>query len=175
MHRNYRILSFSLLLVAALTAGCGGRDSADAAQSGVAKEEVCSLITTKEASALIGQAVHDGKRDPHEYPNASSCIWTSVDKGLPVLILTYFQNASSHTLDYYAPVIGGYTTEPLGGLSGDGVAVLTSEGVLAVVIMRSGRNAVLLTAPYQKGTKGDAAWNAEINLADIAARRAKSE
>ncbi|BAF72205.1 DUF3558 domain-containing protein [Sulfurovum sp. NBC37-1] len=156
--------------------GCGASSDASNGSaskgSAVAKEDVCTLLTTAEVSQLVGEAVHDGKRDTkHTYPNSSACTWTSVSHDMPLLILTYNQHAASHDLAYYAPP--GNAVKKLNSAPNEAVAVLTSKQNLFEVIVRSGNNAILLIAPYLKVKEGSDKWKNEVKLTDLAAERAK--
>jgi len=158
--------------------GCGASGDAsngNASQSNaVAKEDVCSLLTTEEVSNLVGEAVNMGKLDTkHVYPHASVCTWTSVKHNMPRLVLTYYLNASSHDLDYYAPP--GNAVKKLKGSGNEAVVVLTSAQELLEVIVRSGSNAILLMAPYLQAKWGSEKWKNEVKLTDLAADRAKGK
>jgi len=168
----------SVMLLALVFSGCGASDGKSSSKnSAVAKEDVCSLLTIAEVSKLVGEKVHDGERDTkHIYPNTSVCTWTSVSKDIPLLLLTYNLHASSHELDYYAPPLDmGYTIKKLNGSINGSIAVLTSKKSLFEVIVRSDDNAVLLTAPYMEEKEGSKPWNSEIQLAELAAERAKGK
>ena len=176
----------SLLIPAVLLgifiSGCGASDDASnekvtSKSTAVAKEDVCTLLTTSEVSQLVGEPVHEGKRDTkHTYPNTSVCTWTSVSHDMPLLVLTYNLRASSHDLDYYAPPQDmGYTVKKLNSSGNESIAVLTSKQTLFEVIVRSSDNAVLLTAPYLKGKEGSGNWKSEIKLAELAAQRASGK
>jgi len=170
------------ILLGIFISGCGASgDSSEgkvtSKSTAVAKEDVCTLLTTSEVSKLVGEAVHDGKRDTkHTYPNTSVCTWTSVGHDMPLLVLTYNLHASSHDLDYYAPPLDmGYRAKKLNSSGNESLAVLTSEKMLFEVIVRSGENAVLLTAPYLKAKEGSENWNSEVKLTDLAAQRASGK
>jgi len=167
------------ILLGIFISGCGASgDSSDgkvpSKSAAVAKEDVCTLLTTSEVSQLVGEAVHDGKRDTkHTYPNTSVCTWTSVSHDIPLLLLTYNLHATSYDLDYYAPPLDmGYSVKKLNSSGNESIAVLTSEKILFEVIVRSGDNVVLLTAPYLREKEGSANWNSELKLTELAAQRA---
>jgi len=105
--------------------GCGASGDTSGSNA-MAKEDVCTLLTTAEVSQLVGEPVHDGERDTkHSYPNSSACTWTSVSHDMPLLILTYNQHAASHDLSYYAPP--GNAVKKLNSAPNEAVAVLTSK------------------------------------------------
>lgn len=169
------------VLIGLSISGCGASGDASNGNASksttVVKEDVCSLLTTAEVSELVGEAVHDGKRDTkHTYPHTSVCSWTSVKHNMPRLILTYHFNDSSHDLDYHAPPLDmGYAIKKLNGTSNEAIAVLTSKQNLAEVIVRSGDNVILLTAPYLEEKEGSKKWKDEVKLTDLAAERAKGK
>ena len=166
------------VLLGIAISGCGASDGKSSVKSAsVKKDDVCTLLTTAEVSQLVGEKVHDGKRDTkHVYPNTSVCTWTSVSHDMPLLLLTYNLHAFSHKLDYYAPPLDmGYTVKKLNGSTNESIAVLTSKKSLFEVIVRSGENTVLLTAPYMEEKEGSKHWNSEIQLANLAAKRAKGK
>ena len=170
------------VLLGIFISGCGAsgdasNEKAAAKSTGVAKEDVCTLLTTSEVSKLVGEPVHEGERDTkHTYPNTSVCTWTSVSHDMPLLVLTYNLHASSHDLDYYAPPQDmGNTVKKLNSSGNESIAVLTSKQTLFEVIVRSGDNAVLLTAPYLKGKEGNTYWQNEVKLAELAAQRASGK
>ena len=170
------------VLLGIFISGCGasgdasnGKDTSK--NDAVAKEDVCTLLTTAEVSKLVGEQVHKGTRDTkHTYPNTSVCSWTSVSHDMPLLVLTYNLQASSKNLDYYAPPSDmGYTIKKLNNSGNESIAVLTSKQILFEVIVRSGENIVLLTAPYLKGKEGSKNWKNEVELAGFAAQRASAK
>ncbi|WP_295419085.1 hypothetical protein [Sulfurovum sp.] len=166
------------VLLAIAISGCGASDGKSSVENAaVSKEDVCTLLTTAEVSQLVGEKVHDGKRDTkHVYPNTAVCTWTSVSHDMPLLLLTYNVHTSSHKLDYYAPPLDmGYTIKELNGSPNEAIAVLTSKKSLFEVIVRSGENTVLLTAPFLEEKEGSKLWNSEIQLAKLAAKRAKGK
>ncbi|RRS31759.1 MAG: hypothetical protein P794_03110 [Epsilonproteobacteria bacterium (ex Lamellibrachia satsuma)] len=173
------VITAAAVLLGIAISGCGASGDASngksaSESSAVAKEDVCSLLTTAEVSQLVGEAVHNGKRDTkHIYPNSSACTWTSVSHDMPLLILTYNLHAASHDLDYYAPP--GNAVKKLNSSPNEAIAVLTSKEELFEVIVRSGDNAVLLTAPYLTEKEGSPKWKDEVKLTEFAAKRAKGE
>ena len=168
----------AVVLLGIVISGCGASDGrASEKNNAVAKEDVCSLLTTDEVSKLVGKKVHNGERDTkHNYPNTSICTWLSVDHKIPLLLLTYNFHAASHELNYYAPPLDmGYTVKKLNDAGNESIAVLTSKKSLFEVIVRSGDTVLLLTAPYLEEKEGSKTWNSEIQLANLAAERAKGQ
>jgi len=168
----------TVILLGLFMSGCGASGDASngntSQSTAVAKEDVCSLLTTAEVSKLVGEAVNKGKLDTeHIYPHTSVCTWTSVKHDMPLLVLTYYLNASSHDLDYYAPP--GNAVKKLKGSGNEAVVVLTSAQSLLEVIVRSGSNAILLMAPYLQAKEGGEKWKNEVKLTDLAADRAKGK
>lgn len=165
-----RAVISAVAILALFMSGCDTSGN-EIKKSAVAKEDVCNLLTTAEVSNLVGEAVHDGKRDTkHNYPNASSCTWTSASHDVPLLILTYYLHTSSHPLDYYAPP--GSQIQKLTGTSNEAIAVLGSNKSLSEAIARSGDNAVLLMALYLESKEGSKNWDTQVKLTDMAAQRA---
>ena len=182
----YKILSSSAL-AALFFIGCGGGsgtsgdnvvhsssvNSSSSSKSSIDKNDVCSFISTQEASQLVGQPVKKGELDTeHSYPNAAVCSWDSTQYGTPQLILTYYLGADSHTLDYYAPP--GTTSENVSGWSDEALAVYSdnTSANLIEAIVRSGKNALLLMAPYVQAPRGSQKYTEWFSLADKAAQRA---
>ncbi|AKF24740.1 hypothetical protein YH65_04575 [Sulfurovum lithotrophicum] len=161
------------ILLGITISGCGA--SGDASNSNaIAKEDVCTLLTTAEVSNLVGEAVNEGKRDTkHTYPNASVCTWTSVSHNMPLLTLTYYLHTSAYALDHYA--LPGSQIKKLNGTSNEAIAVLGVNKKLSEVIARSGNNAVLLMSLSLESKEGSKNWNNEIKLTDLAAQRAEKK
>jgi len=172
MKRNILAAVFAAIFIAGCgTAGDGADKKTVSKSSGVAKENVCTLLTTAEVSKLVGEPVHEGEMDTkHIYPTTSVCTWTSVSHDMPLLTLTYYLNTSSHDLNYYAPPSS--SVEKLTIPKYESIAVLTSRHTLLEVIVRSGSNAILLMAPYLESKDGSTAWKSEVDLANLAAQRA---
>ena len=172
-----RIIVITAVLFGISISGCGAsgdasNDKGVSKSVTVAKEDVCTLFTTLEVSKLVGEQVHAGERDTkHSYPNTSVCTWTSVSHDMPLLILTYYLHTSDYGLDHYAPPSS--TTKKLNTLKNESIVVLTLDQTLLEVIVRSGNNVILLMAPYLKAKEGNSHWDNELNLANLAAERAK--
>ena len=171
-----KIIIIAIVLLGIFISGCdaSGDASNNKSTSGkvaVAKEDVCTLLTTAEVSKLLGEQVHAGERDTkHNYPNTSVCTWTSVSHDMPLLTLTYYLHTSDHDLDHYAPPSS--PTRKLNTSKNESIVVLTSDQDLLEVIVSSGNNVVLLMAPYLKAKEGNVHWNNELDLANLAAERA---
>jgi len=195
MKKNFQWLILSIMIFFLIGCGGGGSDNNKSIQNlqennlsdysdiefqdGIEKEEVCSLLSEEEVSHLVGKSVNQGKLDTeHIYPHASVCSWTSKENGIPLLILTYYLNASSHSLDYYAPPQLGATKDIIkeqNGTANETITVATSKNTLYEVISRSGNNAVLLYLPYLEPKEGSKEWKEAITLSNQIANRAKGE
>jgi len=166
-------LFFSTVLISALFfSGCSGSDM----PTGLAKDKACSLLTTAEASTFIGKPLNDGKKDKHNYPNASSCTWTSKKTNMPELILTYYIKAKSKKLEHYAPPSNMMQTKVLkvDNSENETIAVVSNKNEHAVeFIARSGNNAVLIMPLYIVIPKNSAKWKEAVELVNKIADRAK--
>ena len=172
--------TFAVVVLLGITlSGCGAsEDSSSSKIASIAKDKVCTLLTTAEVTKLVGKKVLSGELETkHTYPNASVCTWKSAINKMPLLVLTYYLNASSHTLDYYAPPLGAeYKIKKINGTKNESIAVVTSnKNNLFEVITRSGKNAILITAPFIEAKEGSKLWRYKVELANIAADRAKGE
>ena len=167
-----RLFFLTVLISALMFSGCNEDDK----PIGLAKDKVCSLLTTAEASAFIGKPLNDGKKDKHSYPNASSCIWTSKKINMPELTLTYYIKAKSKRLEHYAPPSSMMQTKILkvDNSANETIAVTSNKNEHAVeFIARSNNNAVLIMPLYINIPKNSAKWKEAVELVNKIANRAK--
>jgi len=166
-------LFFSTILISALMfSGCNEDDK----PTGLAKDKVCSLLTTAEVSTFIGKPLNAGKKDKHNYPTASACVWTSKKTNMPELTLTYYIKAKSKKLEYYAPPSNMMQTKVLkvDKTENETIAVVSNKNEHAVeFIARSGNNAVLIMPLYIDIPKNSAKWKEAVVLVNKIANRAK--
>jgi len=166
-----KILIISAVL-AFMFSGCNG----DNKTTGLAKDKVCSLLTAAEASTFIGKPLNAGKKDKHNYPTASACVWTSKKTNMPELTLTYYINAKSKQLDYYAPPSNMMQTKVLkvDNTANETVVVVSNKnGHATEFIARSGNNAVLIMPPFVDIPKNSVKWKEGVKLINKIANRAK--
>ena len=165
-----------ILIIAAISALMFSSCDGDNKTAGLAKDKVCSLLTTAEASNFIGKPLNDGKKDKHTYPTASSCVWTSKKTNMPELTLTYYIKAKSKKLEHYAPPSNMMQTKVLkvGNSANETIAVVSNKNEHAVeFIARSGNNAVLIMPLYVKIPKNSAKWKEAVELVNKIANKAK--
>jgi len=144
--------------------------------TGLAKDKVCSLLTTVEASSFIGKPLNDGKKDKHNFPTVSACVWTSKKTNMPELALTYYIKAKNKQLDYYAPPSNMMHTIVLkvDNTANETIVVVNNKNENAIeFIARSGNNVVLIMPPYTKIPKNSAKWKEAVELINKIANKAK--